>query len=74
MRIFLFCLMVGLSLLMFSSAAVLAGLPETIALVRPGVVAVGTMQATRRPPAKLRGTGFVIGDGTLVVTNAHVVP
>ncbi len=74
MRIFLFCLMVGLSSLMFSTGAVLAGLPETVALVRPGVVAVGTMQATRRPPAKLLGTGFVIGDGTLVATNAHVVP
>ncbi len=51
-----------------------AGLPETIALVRPGVVAVGTYQPTRRPPPKLMGTGFVIGDGTLVATNAHVVP
>lgn len=51
-----------------------ADLPETIALVRPGVVAVGTHLPTRRPPAKLMGTGFVIGDGTLVATNAHVVP
>lgn len=67
-------MLVGLSPMLFPVFQAQAGLPETIALVRPGVVAVGTMQATRRPPAKLLGTGFVIGDGTLVVTNAHVVP
>jgi len=67
-----FLLIILLSLLLPVPA--LAGLPETVALVRPAVVGVGTLQATRRPPAKLLGTGFVIGDGTLVVTNAHVVP
>ncbi len=67
-------MLVALSPMLFAAFPAQAGLSETIALVRPGVVAVGTMQATRRPPAKLRGTGFVIGDGTLVVTNAHVVP
>jgi serine protease Do len=51
-----------------------AGLPETLALVRPGIVAVGTLQKTRRPPSKFLGTGFVVGDGTLIATNAHVVP
>lgn len=59
---------------LLTSGAAFAGLPETVALVRPAVVGVGTMQATRRPPARLLGTGFVIGDGTLVATNAHVVP
>ncbi len=67
-------LLAGLSSLLLAGFQAQAGLPETIALVRPGVVAVGTMQMTRRPPARLLGTGFVIGDGTLVVTNAHVVP
>ena len=51
-----------------------AGLPETITQVKQGVVAIGTLQPTRRPPAKFYGTGFVIGDGHYVVTNAHVVP
>jgi len=52
----------------------MAGLPETIIRIKPGIVAVGTLEKTRRPPVKFYGTGFVVGDGTLVVTNAHVVP
>lgn len=38
------------------------------------MVGVGTVTPTRQPSAELRGTGFVIGDGTLVLTNAHVLP
>ena len=51
-----------------------AGLPETIDLIEPGIVGIGTVQKTRRPPAKLTGTGFVVGDGRHVITNAHVIP
>lgn len=51
-----------------------AGLPETVARVKPSVVAVGTYQTTRRPPSVFRGTGFVVGDGRYVVTNNHVLP
>ena len=51
-----------------------AGLPETIERVKPSIVAVGTFQRTRNPPFAFRGTGFVVGDGTVVVTNAHVLP
>jgi len=50
------------------------GLPSTIAKIKPAIVAVGTFQKTRRPPTVFRGTGFVIGDGRLVATNAHVLP
>ena len=49
-------------------------LRQTIKAVKPSIVAVGTYQVTRRPPARLLGTGFAIGDGLLVLTNAHVVP
>ena len=49
-------------------------LPDTIAKVKSSVVAIGTFQKTRRPPSVFRGTGFVIGDGRHVVTNAHVLP
>lgn len=51
-----------------------ADLADTIARVRPSVVAVGTVQQTRRPPANFLGTGFVVGDGRHVITNAHVIP
>ena len=49
-------------------------LPETIEKVKPAVVAIGTFQKTRRPPAIFRGTGFVVADGLHVITNAHVLP
>jgi serine protease Do len=48
-------------------------LTEVIARVKPSVVAVGTFQKTRSPPFVFRGTGFVVGDGTLIATAAHVV-
>lgn len=50
------------------------GLPSTISKIKPAIVAVGTYLKTRRPPAVFRGTGFVLGDGHLVATNAHVMP
>lgn len=50
-----------------------AELPEVIDRVKPSVVVVGTHQLTRSPPFLMRGTGFVVGDGRLVATNAHVV-
>ena len=46
----------------------------TIARVKLSVVAVGTFERTRSPSFQFRGTGFVVDDGTLVVTNAHVMP
>lgn len=49
-----------------------SALPTTIERVKPSVVAIGTLQATRRPPGKFLGTGFVVGDGGYVLTNAHV--
>src|SRR6185503_2683968 len=35
--------------------------------------AVGTFQKTRSPPFQFRGSGFAVGDGTLIATAAHVV-
>ena len=48
-------------------------LPELVERSKPAVVGVGTWLPTRRPPSSLTGTGFVVGDGDLVITNAHVV-
>jgi len=47
---------------------------DVIARVKPSIVAIGTFQQLRSPQFAFRGTGFVVGDGSLVVTNAHVLP
>jgi serine protease Do len=46
----------------------------TIERVKASVVAIGTFQSTRVPQFRFLGTGFVVGDGTLAATNAHVIP
>ena len=61
-------------------AALLAGgawaseLVESIRRVRPSIIAVGTFKPTASPQFTFRGTGFAVGDGSMVVTNAHVLP
>ena len=45
-----------------------ADLPDVIARIKPSVVIVGTHRATDNPRFRLRGTGFVVGNGNLVVT------
>ncbi len=60
-----------LFLTMATSAA--DSLPELIARVKPSVLAVGTYQETQNPRFGFSGTGFVVGNGNLLVTNAHVV-
>jgi len=45
----------------------------TIERVKGSVVAIGTFERTRTPPFQFRGTGFAVGDGTIIVTNSHVV-
>ncbi|MGR9052878.1 MAG: trypsin-like peptidase domain-containing protein [Gammaproteobacteria bacterium] len=49
-------------------------LPLTIERVKPGIVAVGTYMPTRAPRSVFLGTGFAVGDGSLIATNAHVLP
>ncbi|MGR5237555.1 S1 family peptidase [Vibrio alfacsensis] len=48
-------------------------LPTTIEKIKPSVVGVGTYNRLASPRSKLLGTGFVVGNGNLVATNAHVV-
>lgn len=63
-----------------SSGAVLAReLADTVASIRPAIVAVGTAYPLRQPigdkaPNAILGSGFVIGSGRRVVTNSHVIP
>jgi S1-C subfamily serine protease len=51
-----------------------ADAPRTIERVKGSVVAVGTFQRTRSPAFRFLGTGFAVGDGATIVTNAHVLP
>lgn len=55
------------------AAAQASGLTETLPRIKPAVVGVGTHHPSRNPRAQLAGTGFIVGDGLTVVTNAHVL-
>jgi len=61
----LFCLLAG---------AVSAEMSETIQRIKPSIVVVGTYKKTDSPQFVMRGTGFAIGSGNLIATNAHVLP
>ncbi|UCE31920.1 MAG: serine protease, partial [Burkholderiales bacterium] len=61
-------------LALMAAAPAAAVNPETIARVKASVVGVGTFEATRSPQFRFLGTGFAVGDGSLVATNAHVLP
>ncbi|MBP6901431.1 MAG: trypsin-like peptidase domain-containing protein [Burkholderiaceae bacterium] len=63
-----------LTLLAPAAAPTLAALPEVVAANRPAVVALGTYRETDNPRFSFRGTGFAVGDGMTLVTNAHVLP
>lgn len=61
-------------LVIFLAAPVFAEMADTIERIKPSIVVVGTYKKTSSPQFVLRGTGFVVGNGNLVATNAHVVP
>ncbi len=48
-------------------------LPDTIEKIKASVVAVGTYDRLSSPSSKFLGTGFVVGNGQWVATNAHVI-
>ncbi len=58
----------------FLTSAAAADLPRTIAVVKKSVVGIGSFQKTRSPAVRFSGTGFIVGDGLSVITNAHVLP
>ncbi|CAA0123491.1 Putative serine protease HtrA [Halioglobus japonicus] len=62
---------------MFAAAAWSSGLPDLIEKIAPSVVGVGTSYPPRQPNVKgervvYLATGFVVGDGRHIITNAHV--
>ena len=64
---------IGLGLFLLSHAA-FSDLLQVIEKIKPSIVGIGTFQKMRSPPINFLGTGFVVGDGSLVITNAHVIP
>ena len=51
-----------------------ADLPALVVASRPSVLPVGIYDPLASPRFSFRGSGFVVGDGRLLVTNAHVLP
>ena len=47
---------------------------DTIARVKRSVIPIGTFEPGRSPAFSFRGTAFVVGDGSVIATNAHVLP
>jgi serine protease Do len=58
----------------FAAEPLIATPTETIQRIKPSIVAVGTFQKPRSPAFSFSGTGFAVGDGSLIATNAHVLP
>ncbi|GAB3036321.1 trypsin-like peptidase domain-containing protein [Bowmanella dokdonensis] len=50
-----------------------ADLEQTIAAVKPSVVGIGVFDPLGAPRHELQGTGFAVGDGSIIATNFHVV-
>ncbi len=50
-----------------------ASFPDVIDKTKKSIVAVGTYMQKRSPRGVFLGTGFAIGDGSLIVTNEHVL-
>lgn len=66
-------------LLLCATPAALADFADTLAQLRPSVVAVGTAYPQRqpignKPPNTVLASGFVVHDGRYVITNDHVIP
>ena len=66
------CVVIGGRVILATAAPAFG--PDTIQRAKPSVVAVGSFQRTRSPAFNFHGTGFAVGDGSLVATNAHVLP
>ncbi|HZF80989.1 MAG TPA: serine protease, partial [Rubrivivax sp.] len=57
-----------------ASTGASADLRPLMQLLRQSVLPVGTFNPLNSPRFTFRGSGFVVGDGALFLTNAHVLP
>ncbi len=69
MKLFVFLL-----LTIFNATVAANSLADIVEANKKSIVAVGTFMPKRSPKGVFLGTGFAIGSGRLVVTNAHVLP
>ena len=67
------CLLAAAALLPCVGASA-DSLPDLVARAKRSVVLVGSYGLMDSPRFGFRGTGFVVGDGRHVITNAHVIP
>jgi len=49
-------------------------LADALVKIKPGIVAIGTYMSKRNPRSVFLATGFAVGDGSLIITNAHAIP
>ncbi len=59
-------------LALFAALPAHADVADTLLMVKPGVVGVGTFNPSGSPRANLQGTGFAVLDGRYVVSCAHI--
>ncbi|PRC93521.1 S1 family peptidase [Solimicrobium silvestre] len=64
----LYCLFLTLAKPLYAS-----DFSDVIKAIKPSVVAIGSVQKTRSPAISFKGTGFAVGDGLTIITNAHVI-
>ena len=62
-----------LFLMFFASSCFAHDIAQIVGKIKPSIVGVGVYDPLGAPRHQLQGTGFVIGDGTIVATNHHVV-
>jgi serine protease Do len=72
MRKIVFQLIFKLLLLIASINITYASLVKVIPKIQPSVLAIGTFNPGDTDVQKI-GTGFVVGDGTIVATNYHII-
>lgn len=63
----------ALPLLSLLPAGLQAQPARVIERIKPSIVAIATYQRTRVPQVRFLGTGFAVGSGNVIATNAHVI-
>ena len=68
------CLLSLIVLVRCGSLCAEPSLADTVAKIKPSIVAIGTYMPKRNPRSIFMATGFAVGDGSLIITNAHAIP